>query len=412
MKKITALFLSLVMLLTFATAAQAEAKPVSVWLGGEEIQFGEQTPIVEKGSTLVPARPFLEKLGFEIGWDDENQIVTAEKESLVISLQIDNETALINDEEHTLAVAPKIVNKNTFVPLRFIGEAAGYEVSWDQELRIAALEVKEPSRGFIWKVENNGNTVYLLGSIHVANDAMYPLRPEIEEAFAKADHLVVEADITKAEEPEVQKLAEEMATYQDGTILPDHISPETYAKLGEVLTSVGVPTDALDTIKVWNVSNTIEYLKMATRGFDAGLGIDQYFLLQAIENGVSILELESIELQFNMFNGFSDELQEALLIETLNNFDAEESGIDMLSEMWVTGDEEVLTSLAEEMAENPEYYKAMLEDRNIPMVEKIEGYLNSDEPKTYFVVVGALHMLGEHGIVTLLKEKGFTVDHQ
>lgn len=415
MKKITALLLSIVMMLAFATSAQAEAKPVSVWFNNEEIPFGNQAPIIEKGTTLVPVRAFLEKLGFEIGWDDEHKVVTASKNSLSIVMQINNTTALVNDEEHTLTVAPKIVNKNTLVPLRFIAETAGYEVSWDQELRLAAIVEKEASRGFLWKVEQNGNTVYLLGSIHVANEAMYPLRAEIEDAFAQADHLAVEVDITKGGDPEIQQFVEKIATYQDGTTLPDHISKETYELLGEVLTEMGLPANALDHVKVWNVSNSLSYLKMANAEFDAGLGIDLYFMTRALESGLPILELETYQSQLEMFDGFSKELQESLLVGTLQSFSEESeeaSGVDMLSQMWVTGDEKLLTAMTEDVAQVPEYYKAMIEDRNIAMVDKIQGYLNSKEPTTYFVVVGALHMVGKHGIVTLLQQQGLTVEQQ
>jgi len=414
MKKITALVLTMVLMLSFASGVQAAPKPVSIWLNGEEMQFEEKAPVVEQWTTLVPAKAFLEQLGFEISWNEENKVVTAVKKNLEITLQINNSTAWVNDDEFSLTVAPKIINKSTFVPLRFIAEAAGYEVLWNQELRSVEIVEKEASRGFLWKVEQNGNTVYLLGSIHVANDAMYPLRAEIGDAFAEADYLAVEVDITKGADPKIQEFVEKITTYQDGSKLPDHISKETYEMLGEVLTEIGLPTNALDEVKVWNVSNTLAYLKMAGSDYDAGLGIDQYFLIQALESELPILELESFQSQLEMFDGFSKELQEGLLIGSLLSFfdEQDESGIDVLSQMWVTGDEEVLAAMTKDVAEQPEYYKAMLEDRNIAMIEKIQGYLNNKEPKTYFVVVGALHMLGKHGLVTLLEEKGLTVEKQ
>ncbi|HBS46997.1 MAG TPA: polysaccharide biosynthesis protein GumN, partial [Paenibacillus sp.] len=58
-----------------------------------------------------------------------------------------------------------------------------YKVEWSAAQRTITFVANNKatgSTGFLWKVENNGNTVYLLGSIHVANDKMYPLRPEIE----------------------------------------------------------------------------------------------------------------------------------------------------------------------------------------------------------------------------------------
>ncbi|MNO04822.1 TraB family protein [compost metagenome] len=51
----------------------------------------------------------------------------------------------------------------------------------------------------------------------------------------------------------------------------------------------------------------------------------------------------------------------------------------------------------------------MLVDRNVKMTEKIEGYLKGKDSSTYMIAVGAAHMLGEKGIVTLLQEKGYTV---
>jgi uncharacterized protein len=83
-----------------------------------------------------------------------------------------------------------------------------------------------------------------------------------------------------------------------------------------------------------------------------------------------------------------------------------------LMNMWTSADEKKLVSLTQTLAVNPEYYKALIEDRNTGMVSKIEGYLNSEETHTYFVVVGALHMLGDDGIVTQLEKAGYTVEKQ
>jgi len=61
------------------------------------------------------------------------------------------------------------------------------------------------------------------------------------------------------------------------------------------------------------------------------------------------------------------------------------------------------------MVTDQEFHKAMHTDRNIAMVDKFEGYLNSNKEEIYFIVVGTLHYPGEHGIVKLLQDKGYTV---
>ncbi|HER2167769.1 TPA: TraB/GumN family protein, partial [Streptococcus pyogenes] len=86
------------------------------------------------------------------------------------------------------------------------GDATGYEVRWDAAARTVLLvskgaeteTVQTGGRGFMWEVESNGNTVYLVGSMHIADESFYPLRKEFEEAFAEADYLGVEIDISKA----------------------------------------------------------------------------------------------------------------------------------------------------------------------------------------------------------------------
>lgn len=412
MKKIAALFLSLALLFSFITSVQAEAKPISVWVEGEQAQLGGEAPIIERGTTLVPAESILDELDFEVSWDAKGKVVTGTKDKLVISFQVGKQTAVVNGTELPLLTGPKLVGKTVYVPLRFVSEVAGYEVKWNSKQRAISVEVKVPSRGFMWKVENEGNVVYLLGSIHIANSAMYPLRSEITTAFDESDYLVVEADITKANEPAVQQLVLEMSSYEDGSTLKDHLSAETYAKLEGILEENGSKADALDGFKPWSVSSTLDYLKAMKSGYDSNIGIDMYFLAQAIERKVPIVELESIKFQLEMLDGFSSELQEEMLVSSIESYYSTESGIEELTDMWVTGDEKKLLTITNETGEHEELNKAMLTDRNKPMVEKIDGYLKSKESATYFVVVGAAHMLGDDGIVPLLEKKGYKVTRQ
>lgn len=412
MKKFAALFLTLALLFSFVTNVQAETKPVSVWVENQQVQLGGLQPIVEKGTTLVPAKLLLEKLGFEVTWDEKNQVISGKKDGLVLLFQIDNLGAMVNEIEQGLLVAPKLVKGTVYIPLRTASEAAGYKVSWNKDKRTVSLEVKEPSRGFLWKTENAGNTVYLLGSIHIANDAMYPLRPEIQKAYEASDYLAVEADISNANDENIQKLVLDLSVYKDNTTLKDHISADAYKKLGEILKANGLAENVLDTYKPWSVSSTIDYLTTAKSGFNPGIGIDAHFLQQAITNKKPILELESIEYQLKMFDGFTDKLQEEMLNTSLENYFKEDSGIEELTEMWVSGDEKQLLELTNSISSNEEFRKALLTDRNPPMVDKVAGYLNDTAKKTYFVVVGAAHMLGEDGIVPLLEKKGFTVTRQ
>lgn len=125
---------------------------------------------------------------------------------------------------------------------------------------------------------------------------------------------------------------------------------------------------------------------------------------------VPIIGLESSQSQLNMFNNFSDRIQEEMLIGSIISFYVEEEPVADLSDMWIEGDVDMLTEMAVQTQKgDAEYYKAMLQDRNVLMAEKIDAFLKDGKNETYFVVVGALHMVGEHGLVTLLEGKGYTV---
>lgn len=144
-------------------------------------------------------------------------------------------------------------------------------------------------------------------------------------------------------------------------------------------------------------------------GYEASAGVDLYFIQKAIERKLPVIELESYESQLGMFNDFSKELQEKTLKATLDNFDVLDDSVNQMAEMWKTGNDEQLLELTNSFSDDEEYNKTMLIDRNVGMADKIDGYLRNGKGEEYFIVVGAAHYLGDHGIVKLLKDKGYTV---
>ncbi|WP_154896626.1 TraB/GumN family protein [Paenibacillus illinoisensis] len=389
-------------LLASAAPAMAAPQETSVKVNDQAVEYTVGAPMNNKGTTLVPLRSTLEAM--------DVKLTTATDDTI---------TAVVDGKTITLKSKLTRINGVTYAPIRIVGDAAGYEVNWDAKTRTVLLKSKGAEtaaqtggRGFMWEVESNGNTVYLVGSMHIADDSFYPLREEFEEAFAEADYLGVEIDISKAADEAQQKLILDLGSYQDGTTLKDHVSSETYTKLGDILKKNGLEPNALDAFKPWVAESTLASLKSATAGYEASAGVDLYFIQKAIESKLPIIELESYESQLGMFNDFSKELQEETLKATLDNFDVLDDSVNQMAEMWKTGNDEQLLDLTNNFSDNEEYNKAMLIDRNIGMADKIDGYLKSDKKEEYFIVVGAAHYLGEHGIVKLLEDKGYTVERK
>lgn len=88
-------------------------------------------PVIVDGTTLVPFRPLMERLGLQVEWDEESRTIQATRHELKLELQLGQATAVINDEPVPLDAAPRLIEASTFVPLRFIAEATGNQVEWN-----------------------------------------------------------------------------------------------------------------------------------------------------------------------------------------------------------------------------------------------------------------------------------------
>lgn len=118
----------LTVLLLFATPAFAG--DITVQINGDTKSFAP-APILKNGNTLVPMRGFFEALGAEVGWDNTTQTAIGKRDGTIVSLQIGNKLAKVNDKERELAVEAQLINGFTYIPLRFVGEALGDAVAWE-----------------------------------------------------------------------------------------------------------------------------------------------------------------------------------------------------------------------------------------------------------------------------------------
>ncbi|MFD7524358.1 copper amine oxidase N-terminal domain-containing protein [Paenibacillus chitinolyticus] len=120
-------------------------EPVKVFIQNERVHFDVE-PAIESGVTLVQFRPIFEELGLTVEWDSKTNTVTGRKDGLSIVLQINNKNAAVNGETKVLEAAPANVDGNTVVPLRFIGEATGNQVTWNESARQIVIR-SGPERG-------------------------------------------------------------------------------------------------------------------------------------------------------------------------------------------------------------------------------------------------------------------------
>lgn len=275
------------------------------------------------------------------------------------------------------------------------------------------------SKGFLWRVNGGANPAYLVGTIHVARESMYPLDPDLEQAAAEADYIGLELDLTTLDQMKVAKLVSEKALLTDGTTLKDHVSQEDYEKFqAHMKKAMGiVGASMFDKFEPWYGAMTLESLP--AQKYMKTDGIDMHLAKEAHEHGKTVIELESMESQIGLFDGFSDELQQLYFHQTVEGADKAAIGYKQLLDMWTLGDLNVLKKMHEAYVKEgkasmgdmfDEYDGEFLSNRNGGMVEKIDGYLREGDPGTYLFAVGSLHMVGEHGLVAELEKRGYRIE--
>ena len=264
-------------------------------------------------------------------------------------------------------------------------------------------------KSFIWRVGSDGSTVHILGSIHFLKKENYPLPPKIEKAFDESDTLVVEANINDESKINPAMIMEH-AFYPESDTLQSHVSKETYEQIQGEAGGLGIPPEQINRCRPWFLAVTISSLEFMKLGYDPRYGIDYHFLAKAA-NLKRVLELESLDYQIKILSGLSDMEQELFLLYTLRDLKIGGQEFDELFKAWVSGDsqgmESIMTKYAKEDRGLSSAYEKLVYERNRNMAGKIEAYLKTKG--TYFVITGAAHLVGEKGIIEILRGKGYRV---
>lgn len=275
----------------------------------------------------------------------------------------------------------------------------------------AAAPAAATKKAMFWKVTSGTpaetNVVYLLGSIHLGSKDMYPLPKEIEDAFDSSAALLVEVDIRHLDMQKMQAMILQKGMYPGDDLLWNHVSPETRKSVEAFCAKFGMPSEALAKMRPWVVSLTAAMIPIMKMGMDPSLGIDHYFLGKADKKRV--VEIESADWQINLISGFSDDLQEKMLISATEEAAEMQESIKRLRASWASGDMEKMDSQIRESSRTPEEIsKKLLADRNPHMADVAEQFLKGKEQA--FMVVGAAHMVGKDGVVSILQKRGYKVE--
>lgn len=267
----------------------------------------------------------------------------------------------------------------------------------------------EPPTPLLWKAQGDAGTVYLLGSFHLLKAEDYPLHPSVEAAYQDAEHLLFEVDPEVMNSPEGARVMQQMARFDDGRTLRDVLSDETEARLAAFMGS-DAAVAASDPFEPWYLGMTIAVMAMVNAGLDPSHGLDQHFMKRAANDDKPASGLETLEEQIGALDRSPMDEQEKMLAESLIPVQEIRTEIEKLHAIWRNGDADGMEHLVnEEMAkETPRMYELLNRERNQRWLPKVEALLGEEDD--HLVVVGAMHLIGEEGLVEQLGKRGVAVE--
>ena len=281
---------------------------------------------------------------------------------------------------------------------------------------------------------DKGQEMWLFGTIHVGDERTAYLPQEIYDAFAASDALALEFNSEAFEEQaendeKVQNQLSNLYFYSNGSTTKDHLDADLYEEALLYLKASGGYSMNAPYMKPSLWSQTIEnfYLRLGY-SLTSEQGCESRLEKLAKEQNKEIRDVESGLSQVKMSTGWSDELHQLLLEESISYSASEyQESTWELYELWCAGDEaalreaisdEVDTSelTEEELAEYEaqkhlleEYNKGMSYDRNKEMLKVAKKYLESGD--VVFYAVGLAHLLNNvNGLVDALRDAGYTVE--
>lgn len=288
------------------------------------------------------------------------------------------------------------------------------------------------SKGLLWKATKGDNTLYLLGTIHMDRNNVYPFHKSLRDAIASSQEVIFEVDLN---DMEGLKEFAELQTYNDGTGLKDHISAELYADTVSVFSQMGLSEEQVNAYKPWVLLLTLNNL-LATDDStgNTAMAVDVYINALAVNAGKTIGAVETMAFQGGIFDDLSLEYQTEGLAAYLAMVKASLSGeeptdgeqqaiqdalaaqsqmYDNMMAAWKNRDPEAMAALVnkEAIVESDDEMNARLfTDRDPNMIKAAAAYLETEGKNTFFMAVGAGHMLDPGGIVGGLRELGYTVE--
>ena len=225
-----------------------------------------------------------------------------------------------------------------------------------------------------------------------------------EEVAASLNNSSVFAMEVVPEPGEIMSFAQLMY-FNDGRRLSDIVSFQLFARIEKLLSAYHMSSEAVQFIKPWAAFLTMSYPA------EFGQVLDLQLLERARENGARIKGLETLLEQVGIFENMALEKQLRLLADTACHYDVMETDFEVMKSLYIARDLAGLYNYAQRYAQpDDELYNELIDKllirRNHSMARRIQDLLVEGDA---FIAVGAMHLAGEEGLLSLLANQDYEV---
>ncbi len=273
-------------------------------------------------------------------------------------------------------------------------------------LMMISLAAPAQADSFLWEVQGQRNKVYLLGSMHLLPSSAYPLPDAMEQAYRNSEIVVFETDIGAAGGEEAQIALLNAGMYPEGQNLMNALHTKVLAPYAEAVQDLQLPVSMINRYRPWLAALTIEMSVYAKYNFKAELGVDRHFYEKAVPAEKQIIALETIEEQSRLFTDMNEQTAQDYLALTLSSLDDIDFDPRDIYEDWADGDDGDMEDYIEPAQDDyPLIYRNFIRNRNQKWLPQVLELLKGE--KNALVVVGAMHIPGDHGLLELLENAGY-----
>jgi uncharacterized protein YbaP (TraB family) len=311
------------------------------------------------------------------------------------------------------AQAPTCGGKNVLDELRTTEPAMHKRI-------MAAAAATENANAIFWRVEKQGTAPsHLLGTVHLTDERVNRLSPTVKKALDAARKLFLELEEI-APETMMQEVSKSpqllgLMIYTDGRRLDQLIGGSDYQVLSQALSKAGVPPQAVPSFRPWFVTLMLSVSNCEQDRVKAGiLVLDARLAKETQARGLKAVGLETVASQLQALSGVPEVDQVEVLKSTVRYYHRVDDLVETMVQLYQRREMGALWPLQLELAEKvgigrkvfDTFKEALLTKRNRGMRDAALPHLAEGNA---FIGVGALHLPGKNGLVSLLRGAGYTL---